>query len=668
MADLGELKAKITAEVDDFIKGMNEAGGAATQANQNISSSSKQGAQGLSNLERAVSSAASALKAMVAVRAAKWLMDKAHAALQAADEQAKLARRLGLTNEQLATMELAARFAGTSVGSLSNTARQLATRLNDAVENGGKAAETFEQLGIDAERLLDLDMEGQLRELGRALQNVEGHTQRVAIATQIFGRQGQEMLAFLENAEVNFRRARDEVDRFGGALDEIDTAVIEAANDNITSIGAAFSAMSKQFVATIAPAVERASAAILTLVGRLAESNRQFHEFTRAASRLGTGQEQQEDRLIVLIGQRERITQTLNAARRQMDGETISMAERQLSAIEEQIQAERRRQAELSRSQALQAQGDAANAERAAQAAREAAEEEARLQARAEIAAYRQGRLNDAFAQTRQGQIEATRANIDFFKTFEPQGPRATAILEMLNEQLERLTENTEEGGRDWDGELTGLRNFVATERELLQQRYDSNLQLLTDALTNQQITVEEYQLILERLQEQHLARLQRGQQQAAEAVTGFATWAWHQQTATVLGELASMTQGLNRESRTQFEIMKAGAIAQAAVNTYQGVTRTLAAYPGPVGIALAAGHFAAGVAQVANIASQQFGQGVRGGSPSESTPTPETGGGGSQGSIFINLQGGDMFSGSQVRDLMDRIAEAQRDGYRVVV
>jgi hypothetical protein len=70
------------------------------------------------------------------------------------------------------------------------------------------------------------------------------------------------------------------------------------------------------------------------------------------------------------------------------------------------------------------------------------------------------------------------------------------------------------------------------------------------------------------------------------------------------------MTQATARENKAMFAINKAASIATAIINTYEGVTKTLAKYPGPVGIALAAVHAAAGAAQVASIMSTSFGSG----------------------------------------------------------
>lgn len=78
------------------------------------------------------------------------------------------------------------------------------------------------------------------------------------------------------------------------------------------------------------------------------------------------------------------------------------------------------------------------------------------------------------------------------------------------------------------------------------------------------------------------------------------------ERTRFVLGQAQSLTQGLSQSSRALFNINKLAAGANAVVNTAEGVTAALKL--GPAGIPLAALIAAQGAAQIATIASTQFG------------------------------------------------------------
>lgn len=77
--------------------------------------------------------------------------------------------------------------------------------------------------------------------------------------------------------------------------------------------------------------------------------------------------------------------------------------------------------------------------------------------------------------------------------------------------------------------------------------------------------------------------------------------------TKHVIDEANARFGALGRTSKKMFQVQKAMQIAQAIMNTYTSATATMAQYPFPINVALAALTVAAGMAQVANIRSQSF-------------------------------------------------------------
>lgn len=65
------------------------------------------------------------------------------------------------------------------------------------------------------------------------------------------------------------------------------------------------------------------------------------------------------------------------------------------------------------------------------------------------------------------------------------------------------------------------------------------------------------------------------------------------------------MSQLQSIKSKEMFEIGKAAAIGSAIINTYEGITKTMASYPFPISAAMAAAQAALGFAQVSQISSQ---------------------------------------------------------------
>jgi hypothetical protein len=129
----------------------------------------------------------------------------------------------------------------------------------------------------------------------------------------------------------------------------------------------------------------------------------------------------------------------------------------------------------------------------------------------------------------------------------------------------------------------------------------------------------------------------------------------------------------------TLFEDNKGVAIAQAIINTAQGVTAALAQYPPPLSFAMAAAQAALGAAQIATIKSTKPGggggrpsvSGGRGGAASGGGDGGKSGGGRSsqrEVGVFLNLQGAGLLSQDQVRGIIEQLINAQKDGAKLVL
>ena len=137
----------------------------------------------------------------------------------------------------------------------------------------------------------------------------------------------------------------------------------------------------------------------------------------------------------------------------------------------------------------------------------------------------------------------------------------------------------------------------------------------------------------------------------------------------TMFGNLAQL---MNTGSRKLFEIGKTAAIANAVVSAYDGISKTLAAYPYPFNMGMAAAHGVAAFAQVSAIKSQSFSKGAgagmnfQGGQPSMPT-------GGQVGpqqparNVSISLTG-DNFGAGGIRGLIREIGEQLGDGFNFSV
>ncbi len=667
--DTGEINVKISADTQGLERGMASAEDSVNSFAKSTETGTRSANRGIASTERAAKSLAKVKIALAASAAAvsAALVKLAIDGLAAGDEQAKLARAMGLTNEQLAIMERAADLSGISIGQLETSTRQLNRALVDAEDGSGRAAEAFKALNINASDLRDLDIDEQMIALGDAFEGITDRAQRASLAQDLFGRSGGRMLNLFDGAAETIERARNEVETFGLALTDQQARAIEAANDNISTLRSAFEGFGLQLAATVAPAIRDISARFIDIAREASETQRSVLQSIQAMQRSGTQEEQQEDRLLVLQEARRRAVADFSSQRLRDRQITQESHNRRLREIDQEID---RVQEQMLVEQTFQAQ-----VEKRRNAQTEAAREEAaREMAAIQLAQERGESLDAAYALTAQGQEEAIRNQISFFETFEPQGPKATAILEMLNDQLERFNEVAEdppdlfaEHEAQYTRELENISRFLMSEEELIEDSHQRRIETVQTAMAAMELTQEDGRAKIEALEEHHQERLNQIQRQAqrSRAMQAIST------TNSIASNLTSFyrdaASSTTNDEKKLFEIRKRAGVASALINTAQGVTSALATTPGPFRWVEAAAVSAAGIAQVAAIRSQSFGG-------SGSTPTPEApSSAATQGPMqTITVQGdfsaGQMFDGTTVRALMEQLSEASADGARIQI
>jgi tape measure domain-containing protein len=167
--------------------------------------------------------------------------------------------------------------------------------------------------------------------------------------------------------------------------------------------------------------------------------------------------------------------------------------------------------------------------------------------------------------------------------------------------------------------------------------RADQIIQLQNKVFENQQ---------LKRIQETTGSMFGYDTQKAmAQDAANFEKKSATEKTAFVISEAATALTTMGQQNKSAFEAAKALNIANALMNTYMGFTKTLATYPFPINIGLAALTLGAGMAQVAAIRAQTYSGRALGGPVQGGTPYmvgergPELFTPGSSGNITRNDQ-----------------------------
>jgi hypothetical protein len=197
--------------------------------------------------------------AFIGVRAA---VQAFNAAVAMGGQLNDLSARTGETAGNLAILQRAFENAGAGAESVGPTINRLQRAIVEAGEGGKEQAEAFGKLGLNLERLKDLTPTEQLQAVASALQGVGNDSDRSAIAMQLLGRSGGELLPLLRAMGIELDVARGQLGSLPGVIDKTN-GHLDRIGDNFAAIGE----KGKEFMVGL---LERLGPALADLTDRLA--------------------------------------------------------------------------------------------------------------------------------------------------------------------------------------------------------------------------------------------------------------------------------------------------------------------------------------------------------------------------------------------------------------
>lgn len=277
MAD-GKVEIDTEIDVDKFNKAVDKMGKSFDKFSKDMDKSSKSlGSKIVSNLSSAFKTLSVAIVGATTAAVA-WVS----AASSAGDRVDKLSQKMNLSRKQFQEWDYVTKQSGTSMEALSMSMKTLAVQ----AEADGKS---FEKLGISVK-----DASGNIKEQGTlfnetlaALFKYENATERLAVASKLFGRGAQELAPILNAGSEEINRLRQRAHDLGLVMsDEAVNASVQfrdTLDDLVGSIRSAF------------------YGAIQSVLPQLQEVVKQFIEATKEGGELREAFKKMADGAVKLI-------------------------------------------------------------------------------------------------------------------------------------------------------------------------------------------------------------------------------------------------------------------------------------------------------------------------------------------------------------------------------
>jgi hypothetical protein len=199
-------------------------------------------------------------------------------AVTAAGELGKAAEKLGIPVEELSVLKLAAERADVSFQDLSKAVVGLDQNMAKAAAGGTNAfARALAAMGISVK-----DSEGNLKTqvqlIGEIADKFQGYNDgalKSALATNLFGKAGDNLIPFLNQGSEGIRKAREEAEKFGLIVDGKASAASRQFTDNMQQLSTIHQAFYVQVANQILPKLAELSKSFLdasTDAGRMKEA------------------------------------------------------------------------------------------------------------------------------------------------------------------------------------------------------------------------------------------------------------------------------------------------------------------------------------------------------------------------------------------------------------
>jgi hypothetical protein len=605
MATIGKLAVQITADTSGLDSGLKSAEKATSDFNARLGSLA-------SNLAT-IAPIAIAAGAAFALNMARGLADSA-------DKLDELSQRIGVSVEDLTRLQWAAKMSGASSETLTASLQKLSLNMANSKDPANESAAAFKALGIDVENT-DGSMRSQLEvmnDVADAFASFKDGANKTAIAVQLFGRSGAELIPMLNGGSTSIKALAAESDKLGNTLSTNTAKAAAEFNDHLDRMAA------------------RASSAAKAIATPLLQNlNLLFDALDRGADRAS---------LAGLAGDVIKLNNDLKALQARTSNPFINQEILAKNIAETQ--------AKLETAKAAFKEADKAFQEATAPKA-------------------------PVISPTKEAPSIAK-----VTATAEVKDPLGEFADKKLEEQAQRMAREEQMRADFLQRNAEAIKLASLSELDQEQFKYEEKLKLLEEYLLAEPEMIAQYQGVKEKMAEDHEARMVAIRKKGLTDQQKWTDMSYKDQAKTVAGELMSMTGAAATENRKMFEINKAASLANAVIKGYESAVNAYAfgsriGGP-PVGAAMAALSVAATGAQINAIRSQTFGGGGGGTAyaPSGSTAaTGQTAMQGIQGTTgsgqVITIQGigaGDMFTGDSVRGLIDQLIEAQRNGSKVVL
>lgn len=241
MATIGSLSAILKLNSTNFNKGLNKA-----------SKRSKKFRKGLKSSMATVVKFGGALAAIAGIGGVTVMTKNMFKAI---DATAKWSDKLGITTEELSSLQFAAGLTGVETNTFNMALQRMTRRLSEAAVGTGEAKAAISELGLSADILVKASPDQAFRMIADEISKIPGQADRVRLAFKFFDSEGVALVNLLGMGAAGIRDFQIEAKNLWLTFDREAAATVEIANDAIKKVQGLIKGLFMQLAIQLAPMI-----------------------------------------------------------------------------------------------------------------------------------------------------------------------------------------------------------------------------------------------------------------------------------------------------------------------------------------------------------------------------------------------------------------------------
>lgn len=173
----------------------------------------------------------------------------------AGDEIHDMSKKTGMGAEAVSKWAFALKQSGGDITTLQTAVRGMSNFIDGARQGQSAMVDTLARLNLTVEDFAGLSPEQAFLKLGEAVAQVPDPMERAAIAQDVFGKSGMQMLPVLAEGRAGLQSMFDEAERAGAVFSDAEAAMGDQFNDALGSLTASLQGAGKEIAIALIPSL-----------------------------------------------------------------------------------------------------------------------------------------------------------------------------------------------------------------------------------------------------------------------------------------------------------------------------------------------------------------------------------------------------------------------------